>query len=79
MWHKKAIFLNEIEQANKAICLKRVKKAGKDMADETVEALAKQLVRRMGRSQAMQICQTNKWFRVLDHIKSAESKSMTAK
>lgn len=42
------------------------------MADETVEALAKQLIRRMGRSQAMQICQTNKWFRVLDHIKSVD-------
>ncbi|MCF6215294.1 MAG: hypothetical protein L3J58_03870 [Emcibacter sp.] len=42
------------------------------MADETVEALARQLIRRLGRSQAMKICQTNKWFRVLDHIKSVD-------
>lgn len=48
------------------------------MADETVEALAKQLIRRMGRSQAMQICQTNKWFRVLDHIKAVD-KSLSSK
>ena len=47
------------------------------MADETVEALAKQLIRRMGRSQAMQICQTNKWFRVLDHIKSVDKNLST--
>ncbi len=47
-------------------------RVGNDMADETVEALAKQLIRRLGRSQAMQICQTNKWFRVLDHIKSVD-------
>ncbi len=51
---------------------------GKDMANETVEALAKQLIRRMGRSQAMQICQTNKWFRVLDHIKAVD-KGLTSK
>lgn len=48
------------------------------MANETVEALAKQLIRRLGRSQAMQICRTNKWFRVLDHIKSVD-KSQSAK
>ncbi len=47
------------------------------MADDTVEALANQLVRRLGRSQAMQICQTNKWFRVLDHIKSVDKSRNT--
>jgi len=53
-------------------------RVGIDMADETVEALAKQLIRRLGRSQAMQICQTNKWFRVLDHIKAVD-KTLNAK
>ncbi|MCF8474632.1 MAG: hypothetical protein K9G26_08050 [Emcibacter sp.] len=48
------------------------------MPDETVEALARQLIRRLGRSQAMQICQTNKWFRVLDHIKAVD-KGMSGK
>jgi len=47
-------------------------KVGKEMGEGTVEALAQQLIRRMGRSQAMKICQTNKWERVLDHIKAID-------
>tara|TARA_B100001939_G_scaffold338648_1_gene344479 strand:+ start:3258 stop:3416 length:159 start_codon:yes stop_codon:yes gene_type:complete len=48
------------------------------MGEETIETLARQLVRRMGRSQAIQICQANKWFRVLDHIRAIE-KSLNGK
>jgi len=48
------------------------------MAEETIETLARQLIRRMGRSQAIEICQANKWFRVLDHIKLVE-KGLKAK
>lgn len=42
------------------------------MGEGTIETLAKQLVRRMGRSQAIHICQVNKWQRVLDHIKAVD-------
>ncbi|WP_321396616.1 hypothetical protein [Emcibacter sp.] len=48
------------------------------MGEETIEALARQLVRRMGRSQAIQICQANKWFRVLDYIRGID-KGLVAK
>lgn len=50
-------------------------KVGKEMGEETVETLAQQLIRRMGRSQAMKICQANKWDRVLDHIKTVDKNS----
>lgn len=63
-----SVIIGELNRATNTVS----NRVGKDMADETVEALARQLIRRLGRSQAMQICQTNKWFRVLDHIKSVD-------
>lgn len=42
------------------------------MSEQTIEELAKKLIRRMGRSQAIQICEANKWLRVLEHIKSLD-------
>ncbi len=45
----------------------------KEMVEGTVAALANQLIRRLGRSEAMKICQTNKWYRVLDYIKKVDT------
>jgi hypothetical protein len=45
---------------------------GKTMSEQTIEELARKLIRRMGRSQAIEICQANKWFRVLERIKNLD-------
>ncbi len=42
------------------------------MSEQTIEELARKLIRRMGRSQAIEICQANKWFRVLERIKNLD-------
>lgn len=47
------------------------------MAEETVnylahKALAKQLIKRMGRAGAIQVCQVNGWQNVLDEIKMVD-------
>jgi len=43
------------------------------MSEQTIEELAKKLIRRMGRSQAIEICQANKWLRVLEHIRKLDN------
>ena len=50
------------------------KDKGVMMSDETFEVLAQKLIRRMGRSQAMQICQKNQWHRVLEFIKMGHNR-----
>jgi hypothetical protein len=48
------------------------------MSEETIEELAKKLISRMGRSQAIEICEANKWLRVLEHIKSLDKNAQNA-
>ena len=48
------------------------------MSEETIEELAKKLIHRMGRSQAIEICKANKWLRVLEHIKSLDKNAQNA-
>lgn len=47
------------------------------MAEEIVnisahKALAKQLIKRMGRTGAIQVCEANKWQNVLEQIKMVD-------
>ena len=53
-------------------------RTGKTMSEETIEELAKKLISRMGRSQAIEICEANKWLRVLEHIKSLDKNAQNA-
>ncbi len=48
------------------------------MSEQTIEELAKKLIRRMGRSQAIEICEANKWQRVLEHIRNLEKSAHSA-
>jgi hypothetical protein len=48
------------------------------MSEQTIEELAKKLIHRMGRSQAIEICEANKWLRVLEHIKNIDKRAHSA-
>ena len=58
--------------------LSQYERTGKTMSEQTIEELAKKLISRMGRSQAIEICEANKWLRVLEHIKSLDKNAQNA-
>jgi hypothetical protein len=58
--------------------LSQYERTGKTMSEQTIEELAKKLISRMGRSQAIEICEANKWLRVLEHIKSLDKNVQSA-